>query len=151
MQKIINKLIKDNPDIAFEADDHFVWSPEHTTIRYDQEAMDSARGVWSLLHEIGHAKLDHSQYRDDFHLLIMEVNAWEKACEVAKHYEVTINDKHIESCVDSYRDWLYSRSKCIDCGANSMQKDRQTYHCHNCNTKWRVPESKLCRVRKQRI
>lgn len=151
MRELAYKLFEDYDSLLFEQADHFVWSPSRKTIKYDEDAINKIDGIWSLLHELGHAKLNHTNYRDDLHLLIMEVQAWAEAKKLAKTYGISIDDKHIENCLDSYRDWLHARSKCMDCQTVSMQIDATTYRCHNCFCKWRVPASKTCKVRKYRI
>jgi hypothetical protein len=151
MQALFESIIADNKSINFEVGEKFLWNPHSKTIWYVEDDVLDTHGIWSLLHELGHAKLNHQSYRDDLELLMMEVSAWAEAKKIAKDYNVSIEERHIEKCVDSYRVWLHQRSRCIDCKTNSLQLDRTTYQCHNCGTKWRVPESALCQVRKTRV
>lgn len=130
---------------------HFVWSSADKTVYFTTNPDESDNAVWSLLHEIGHAELGHSYYDDDFDLLMMEVTAWQKAKELAAHYHLVIEQHHIEECLDSYRDWLHQRSRCVECQTHSLQTDETTYQCYNCDTKWKVPRSRRCVVRKKRI
>ena len=105
----------------------------------------------TYLHELGHASLGHQRYSDDLQLLIMEVQAWREAKDHAKRYGISIDEAHIDECLDSYRQWLHVRSRCIECSNNSMQIDRTTYQCHNCLTKWNVPSSRFCAIRRTRV
>ncbi len=150
MQSLAKQIIGDFKHLTFEDDEAFVWSPTSQSVHFDSTALQEPSGIWSLLHEIGHAELRHSQYRDDFHLLIMEVQAWAKAKELAKLYEIDIDEAHIEHCVDSYRDWLHKRSKCPDCRSNAFALSNVAYLCHNCGCEWQVPASKICKIRKTR-
>ncbi len=151
MPALSKQIFADFDHLTFARGETFVWSPNQQAIHYVPQALNQPRGIWSLLHEIGHAELAHTSYNDDFQLLIMEVEAWAKAKQIAANYEIDIDEEHIEQCLDSYRDWLHRRSRCLDCGVNSFQLDATTYSCHNCGCKWRVPASKICQVRRQRI
>jgi len=95
--------------------------------------------------------LTTKQYTDDLELLMMEVAAWKKAKEIATRYYLVIDEDHIEDCLDSYRNWLHTRSRCIECKTHSFQIDQTTYQCYNCLTRWKVPASRMCNPRKTRI
>ena len=151
MPSLLESVKKDFAHIDFTSGDHFVWQPRSNRISYVEDAVLESDGSWSLMHELGHATLEHHSYRDDLQLLMMEVQAWDKAKELAIKYDIEIAEEHIEKCLESYRGWLHKRSRCIDCKTNSLQLDVVTYQCHNCGTKWMVPESKLCKVRKKRL
>lgn len=129
----------------------FSWSSSENTVYYSKSRKSSENAVWSLLHEIGHAQLGHRQYNDDLELLMMEVAAWKQAKVLAEQYHLVIEEDHIEDCLDSYRDWLHARSRCPECATHSLQVDEVTYECYNCNTKWQVPASRMCVVRKKRL
>jgi len=151
MQPLFNKILQDFGGYNFKQGEVFVWSPNETTIQYEQGALNQIQGIWSLLHEIGHGELEHKAYEDDLHLLMMEVQAWKKAKKIAAKYGIEIAEDHVESCIDSYREWLHLRSRCVECGMHAMQSDKTTYRCHNCATKWRVPASRICQIRKRRV
>ena len=151
MQQTINAIMQDHPSYKFVNDNVFVWSAKKKQVHYDTKLMDQEEGVWSLLHEIGHANLGHTGYRDDLELLMMEVAAWKEAKELSQKYDIRIEDSHIDSCIDTYRDWLHSRSRCVECKTHSMQLDNTTYQCHNCQTQWKVPASRMCDIRRRRV
>ncbi len=151
MKTLLNKLRIDHYPIQFIADEQYKWSPSNNQVHYDQSRIETKKGVWALLHELGHATLDHKRYSDDLQLLIMEVNAWKEAKQHAKRYGVAIDESYIDECLDSYRQWLHTRSRCIECSNHSLQIDRTTYQCHNCLTKWNVPASRFCAIRRTRV
>jgi hypothetical protein len=146
MQPLIDKLSQDYPELCYKAGSQFCWSPETGEIFYNTSAK-GARAAWSLLHETGHALLGHTSYKADFELLRLEVAAWDKARELAADIGVTIDENHIEDCLDTYRDWLYKRSICPTCSNKCLQQDDyKHYRCFNCHTVWRVSASRFCRA-----
>ena len=144
INNLLSALAKDYKHIRFTKGDHFYWSPSNKQIFYSTEKNDPLSGV-TLLHELAHALLDHKTFNTDYDLLLMEVEAWEKAMELGDKYSVQITYDHIQDCLDTYRDWLYLRSICPKCGNNSLQKNSKTYECFNCSTNWKVSSSRLCR------
>jgi hypothetical protein len=146
MQQIINRLKTNYPNIRFTAGKQFCWSPETNEVIYKSKQNDS-KATWSLLHETGHALLDHSSYQADFELLRLEVAAWDKAKKMARQFNLSIDEDHIQDCLDTYRDWLYKRSICPNCNNKSLQQgDFVHYRCFNCHTTWRVTTSRFCRA-----
>jgi hypothetical protein len=145
MEKLLSKLQIAHPKLLFEAGSVFYWSPAQQKVTYMTNAEDAEVATWSLLHEVGHALLEHQTYESDFQLLKLEVAAWEKAKDLAQQYDKTINPDHIQDCLDTYRDWLYQRSTCPTCTNCSLQTDSRTYQCFNCGTTWHVSQSKMCR------
>lgn len=145
MQLIINKLNSRYPSLHFSAGKQFCWSPETGEIFYI-EGSDNEHAVWSLLHETGHALLEHAGYQADVELLRLEVDAWKKARELADSLGVVIDENHVQDCLDTYRDWLYKRSICPTCHTKCLQQDDHIhYRCFNCHTVWRVSSSRFCR------
>ncbi len=145
MDTILDQLSARHPGLSFTPGKQFSWSPETREIFYKTAASDD-QAVWSLLHETGHALLDHKTYHADFELLLLEVAAWEKARELATELSVEIDEDHIQDCLDTYRDWLYARSVCPNCSTKSIQQnDCAHYRCFNCRTTWRVTASRFCR------
>lgn len=144
MHNLLATLQNDFPKLHFVPSKRFYWSPKQNTIHYVEKKNDIA-AQWSLLHELSHAHLGHQLFKSDFELLLMEVEAWEKARSLGKKYGIAIDSGHIQDCLDTYRDWLYQRSTCPVCASCSLQTDHRTYRCHNCNTVWHVSSSRLCR------
>ncbi len=146
MQAIITKINQRYPELTYKSGDQFFWSPETREIYYNQ-ASTNQNGNWSLLHETGHALLQHTNYQADVELLRLEVAAWEKARELASWLGFAIDEDHIQDCLDTYRDWLYKRSICPNCHTKCLQQDDKIhYRCFNCHTIWRVSTSRFCRA-----
>lgn len=142
LSKSYRNLLK---NITFVPAKSFYWSPKDQTIHVDEAALNTEIGQWALLHEVGHAKLNHADYHSDFQLLALEVSAWQEAEKLAKSRGMQIDEDHIQDCLDTYRDWLYARSTCPTCRLNSLQVDTNTYSCPNCHTTWSVSRSRFCR------
>lgn len=139
------------PAVRLSTGNAFLWSPKEKTVFYAPEKLKTDEGQWSLLHELSHADLNHTTYRNDFELLQLEVAAWERAATLAVELGTTINQNFIEDCLDSYRDWLHQRSTCPTCGSGGLQHDQKTYRCHNCHAVWTVSESRFCRIYRRKV
>lgn len=149
LPSLLARLRKDYPELTFKAGTSFCWSPKDKQINYRADARGT-EAAHSLLHEIGHASLDHRNYRQDLELLMLEVAAWEQAKLLAPTYKVAIDEDRVQDCLDSYRDWLYRRSICPSCTTKALQEDGQPrYRCHNCQATWRVAPSRFCRPYRQ--
>jgi NADH pyrophosphatase NudC (nudix superfamily) len=149
MENLLQALRADFPNLRFTKSTSFCWSPATQEVCYNSR--DNNRTTsWSLLHETGHALLNHAEYTLDFELLELERAAWEKALGLAKRYDISIDKDHIEDCLDTYRDWLHRRSICPSCSTQALQMDKgATYRCHNCQNTWRVTPSRFCRPYRQ--
>ena len=141
---LIKSLGADFPEFDFKAGQQDHWSPKNSTITYNP-AEPAKKMHYGVLHELAHAKLQHTNYHSDFELLKMEALAWELAAEIGKKYGVKIDDDHIQNCLDTYRDWLYARSTCPACGTNSLQVDARHYECFNCHNIWSVSHQRFVR------
>lgn len=146
MIKLITRLQAQYPNLHFTHGEHFSWSPETDEIFYKPDMQDE-QAAWSLLHETGHALLRHQNYQADVELLRMEMEAWERARQLATDVSLTIDEDHIQDCLDTYRDWLYKRSICPNCATKCLQQDDFIhYRCFNCHTTWRVSQDRFCRA-----
>ncbi len=145
MLQLLENLHKDYPDLTFSQGDSFYWSPKDRVITYANQSTQPEVSSWSLLHEVSHALLGHSQYETDFELVQLEVEAWQYASTLADNYHIKINPEHIQDCLDTYRDWLHRRSSCPSCSTVSTQENTRTYRCFNCKTTWHVSNSRFCR------
>jgi len=141
---LIKKLKSDYPQFTFCESDTFLWSHDENTIYFEK----AGNNYGFLLHELAHALLNHIDYYRDVELLAMERKAWDKARKLATDYDLSIDDDFIQSNLDTYRDWLHSRSTCPACKANGMQVESKTYKCLACNHKWRVNEARTCSLRR---
>jgi hypothetical protein len=146
MQPLLKSLAVRFPNLIYSPGKEFCWSPESQEIFYKTDAV-SMCDTWSLLHETGHAVLGHQIYQADFELLQMEIAAWGSARQLARELAISINEDHIQDCLDTYRDWLYQRSVCPSCGSQCMQEaDYQHYRCFNCHCLWRVSANRFARA-----
>lgn len=144
MDTIVKKLHKFIPGIVIIPGETLRWSPKTKEITYP--AKDTSKEtIWGLLHEVGHAKLGHTNYTLDIDLLVHEVAAWEEATLLGKQLGIPLDVEHIQDCLDTYRDWLHQRSTCPRCGIVSFQENPSTYRCFNCHNHWTVSQSRLCR------
>lgn len=140
---LLSRLKADFPEINFELAESFRWSAENQTVYYTPEG-DYA--PWTLLHEVGHMISQHTSYKTDSALVQMEVEAWQKAADLASRYNTTIDEDYIQDCIDSYRNWQYQRSKCPVCLQTGIEKPRGQYKCINCANTWKVSINRFCRV-----
>jgi len=153
LQGLLASLRSDFPSLSFAPGARFAWSPTTNQVLYRNDVTaDDTPAIWALFHELGHALLGHNDYGSDFELLRLEASAWRRAETIAKQYDHSIDNEHVQDCLDTYRDWLYQRSTCPTCTACSLQIDQKTYCCFNCGTSWQVSKSRLCRAyrRKQK-
>lgn len=144
MKNLLKKLEEDFPLISFREGEAYYWSPSERTVYYTGGPISKA-GEWSLLHEVSHGALGHSEYKSDFELLKLESEAWEYAKKLSSRYKIIIDPEHIQDCLDTYRDWLYGRSTCPTCKIVTSQKTAKIYECFNCKSAWQVSNSKFCR------
>jgi len=141
---VVDLLTTNYPDLHLKAGDTYYWSPKDKTIFYKSKD-SSDEGAWALLHESGHAILNHLNYYSDFELVKLEAEAWEKAKEIAREFNLEIDEDHVQDCLDSYRHWLHKRSLCPDCHLSSVQTDSSTYSCIFCHKQWKVSAERFCR------
>jgi NADH pyrophosphatase NudC (nudix superfamily) len=147
MEDTVQLLKHKHPSLTFCKGEKFYWSPETNEIYYDPKA-PQPHGLWSLLHETGHALLQHAAYKTDYELLRLEMAAWEEAKHLAEIFQLTdIDEEHVQDCIDTYRDWLHHRSICPSCGTKSFQQsDLSRYRCFNCHAAWKVTPSRFSRT-----
>jgi hypothetical protein len=145
---ILANLKSKYPQFNFKPGDLFLWSSSDNTIYYDKKSKDLAI---FLLHELSHALLDHSKYIRDIQLITMERQAWDHTATLAASFGLTIPDDIIQDTLDSYRDWMHSRSTCPKCQATGMQTRQNEYSCLACNHIWRVNEARTCALRRYKI
>jgi hypothetical protein len=148
---ILEQVKKAHSGYTFVAGPVHAWDPNTHTITYSKDEHHSPAFIYSLLHELGHAELMHNNFKSDLELLKMERSAWDKACQLANTFAVSIDEDHIEDCMDTYRDWLYARSLCPTCKQCGLQTSKTEYSCAFCGAHWKVNASRLCRVTRRTI
>lgn len=124
----LEKIKQDFSDFKFISGRKFAFRPPKTIVIGPSEPQDKLL----LLHELGHAVSGHKKFGTDVERLKMEVEAWEKTKELAPKYGISIDDDLIQNELDTYRDWLHSKSKCKKCGLTCYQTPDGKYHCPRC-------------------
>lgn len=145
---IFKRITHDFSGHSFETADSFYWSASKNTVFHPPINQDE--DIWCLLHEIAHGQLGHSEYSLDIELIKQESAAWNFARRIAQNYCVTINDDFIQDYLDTYRSWLYARSKCPKCKQNGIQT-QNTYRCINCRCLWRANEARLSGLKRTKL
>ena len=143
---LLRNLRRDYPALWLKEADTFYWSATEQTVFFD-----TSEPEWQafLLHELAHGILGHSQYRRDIQLLGFERDAWAHAADtLSRTYGVPISDEIAQANLDTYRDWLHSRSTCPQCQATGIQSHTEQYKCLGCHTTWRVNEARTCALRR---
>lgn len=145
---LLEQLRATYPQLTFAESDEFLWSPDRETIFYNPA---NGRVAALLMHELGHALGNHRDYLRDIQLLSMETEAWERARLLATQHSVSFSEDTVQDHLDTYRDWLHSRSTCPECEAAGHQIARERYRCLACTTEWQVNEARTCRLKRSRI
>lgn len=128
LQLLTEKLKKDYPDLRFKEGRKFAFRPPRTIVVGPEEP----DAELLLLHEVGHAISGHRDFDVDIKRLKMEVEAWEKARDLASNYGVEFNEGVMEGELDTYRDWLHQKSRCPACGLTRFETPDGQYHCPRC-------------------
>lgn len=144
---MLEKLKSNYPDITFSLGDRYSWNHAEKVITY-ANAEDENLTNHSLVHELSHAILKHSHFKNDIELLKMERDAWALTKKLLKEFGDMVDIDHIEDCLDTYRDWIYSRAKCPSCSLVGFQSSKNSYSCVFCVQSWNLPDSRLCIVKR---
>lgn len=126
--EILERLKSDYPKFKFINGKKFAFRPPRTIVLGPPEPFYELL----TLHEVSHAILGHRTFKLDIERLRMESEAWEKARELAVRYNIAINEDIIQDELDTYRDWLHTKSKCKKCGLTCYQAKDGGYHCPRC-------------------
>lgn len=144
IDNLVEKLRPVFPQFKFIAASQACWSPENQQVYYDA-GPEKKISIWGLLHELGHGVLGHRAYDTDIDLLQKEVAAWARARAIARDFGIVIDETYAQNCLETYRNWLYKRSTCPECGAHGAQNENKQYYCLNCKARWNVSTSRFCR------
>lgn len=143
---LLKRLQKDHPQFSFVTADAFRWSADTHTIHFDPS---SAEADLFILHELGHALLSHQSYVQDIDLLKMERDAWHIAmARLSVRYNVAMNESHIQDNLDTYREWLHTRSLCPSCAMSGLQTAYGAYSCLACGCRWKTNDARNCALRR---
>lgn len=128
MNDLIEKIQVDYPEVVFKRGDRFSFRPPKTIFIGPAEKHDTLL----LLHELGHYASSHRDFDTDAKRIKMEREAWEKAREFASLYGIAFDEEVVEAEMDSYRNWLDTKSRCPVCGLSCYQSRDGKYHCPRC-------------------
>lgn len=136
VNKLFERLQKDYANLRFLQGKKFAFRPGEGSGTVIFEAIEEWKDVQEyqlcLLHEVGHALLEHKNFKMDAERVKMECAAWEKARELCAKYGIEYNEEVAQGRLDSYRDWLHQRSRCRNCGLTRFQTRDGEYHCPGC-------------------
>lgn len=131
---LITKLAASFPSLTFAEGEYAHWSPSTKTVFY---CPHEPHATWVMLHETAHGVLAHHDYSRDIELLRLEQEAWAYVTAVlAPRFDIIIDSEFIEAQLDTYRDWLHSKSTCPACQSNGYEDTKHHYRCLHCNTSW---------------
>ncbi|NCU29868.1 hypothetical protein EOL73_02480 [Candidatus Saccharibacteria bacterium] len=145
---LVNQLQNNFVDLKFALGSDFSWSADQKTVYYPRSTMQHAP---QLLHEAAHGILGHSTYSRDLDLLKLEREAWSKAIELSKQYNIVISEDTVEDALDTYRDWLHARSSCPNCGKTGVQASAKLYKCVICPQSWRANDARTCGLKRTKL
>jgi hypothetical protein len=147
---LLLKLQQDYPDVSFIKGSEHKWSPSSRRVYY--RPLEHSQDTWSLLHELSHALLNHITFAYDIELLGKEVEAWQYAKDnLAPCYSISIPRQAVDNALETYREWLYTRSTCPECAQTGQQTKTDTYQCLNCRCLWRVNDARRCRLQRVKL
>ena len=128
-KSILERLGEDHPNLKFVAGKKFAFRPPRTVV-FEKGAKNFDL---LLLHEVGHALSGHKTFEMNIERLKMEVEAWEKARELADTYAVPFDEDVAEGELDTYRNWVHQKSRCPKCGLTRFETREGEYRCPQCD------------------
>lgn len=146
---LLYQLQIDFPQFNFEASEEFRWSPHKQTIFFNpnETCADDL-----LLHELSHAVLGHNDYHYDVELIKKELAAWQYSqTHFYPKYKPEFNQALADEYLDYYRNWLYERSLCPNCGSTGQQTAQGHYICLSCQQRWQPNPAKQTALRRRQI
>lgn len=134
MHGLLEQLQEDYPKLRFRRGERFSFRPPQTIFFVlDLSNVEQKFAQLQLLHEVGHALLEHKNFATDPERLRMERAAWEKARELCTRYGIFYDEEFVEDELDTYRNWLHQKSRCPGCGLTRYQTVDGKYHCPGCD------------------
>lgn len=134
MRELIGKIRADYPEFKLREGKRFSFRPPRTIIFVLGSGTDEQNlQRLQLLHEVGHAVLEHKNFTTDPERLQMERAAWEQARMLCVRYGVEYDEEFVEEELDTYRNWLHQKSCCPQCGLTRYQTRDGKYHCPGCD------------------
>ena len=138
---LLQQLQADFPDFTFKSGPKFAFHPPHTIILAENPSETLAKTALLTLHELGHAVSGHQDYQTHVERLKIEREAWDAAKKLFQKYQnqglipsdTPWDENFIEEQLDTYRNWLHTKSLCKTCGLTRFQTPDGTYHCPRCD------------------
>lgn len=147
LNSIVDQVIADHPQVAFQKADVARWSSSEKTVYYQN--VDALSDMYLFFHELGHGLKRHRDYDQDIELLKIENEAWQQAAETALKYGYTIGNDTIDEALNTYREWLHARSRCPTCTQPGVQqKTSGLYTCLLCRTSWLTNDARRCGLKR---
>lgn len=144
--KLCQQLQTDHPSFCFAVGETTAWEPATQTIHYNPSEPHAQA---TILHELAHALLGHTQYQRGIELLHHERDAWHHAhTTLAPKYSVTIPEQLADEALDTYRDWLHARSSCPNCTVTGVEYQTMHYKCPSCLHTWHVNDGRATQLRR---
>ena len=128
--EFVEELKRDYAGFRYRMGRKFTFRPPRTVVLGPPEPFLELL----VLHEVSHGICGHKDFRMDVMRLKMEVQAWEKAKELASQYSIEVNEELIQEELDTYREWLHQKSRCPQCGLTRYQTMDSLYHCPRCES-----------------
>ena len=126
--EFLEGLRRDFGEFRFKMGRKFAFRPPKTIVIGPPEPFSELLA----LHEVSHAICKHKTFKMDVERLKMEVQAWEKARELASCYGIEVDEEIVQRELDTYRDWLHQKSRCPKCGLTRFETPDGVYHCPRC-------------------
>lgn len=149
----IQALQQEFPQFTFKSAQRFSFHPPKTIKYHENEPVSPAYFALLTLHELGHALSKHKDYKTSVERIKIESEAWQRAKTVLlQHLEnapqnlseaqnwraiipdLTWDEDFAEAQLDTYRDWLHTKSTCPTCGLTRYEANGK-WHCPLCDAK----------------
>ena len=139
--QLLSQIAHDYPELTLKAGSRFTWKPPRTIIYEPIGTYSPLYFALQTLHELGHAASGHKDYQTTVERLKIESEAWSAARKLFLKYQKTgilpadwsWDEDFAESKLDTYRNWLHTKTTCKTCGLTMYQTTDGIYHCPLCD------------------
>ncbi len=141
-RNLLSQIAHDYPDFTLKPGARFTWKPPKTIVYEPETAYPPLYFALLTLHELGHAVSKHKDYKTTVERLKIESEAWSAARRLFIKYQKSDilpanwawDTDFVENHLDTYRDWLHTKTTCKTCGLTMYQTPDGSYHCPFCDT-----------------
>ena len=134
--EFIQELQQLFPNINFIPGERFTFRPPNTVIFEEPTEYFELQ----TLHEVGHSLCGRYDWKTHVERLRIESEAWQAGKKLylshpewQEKYHFEFDEEIVEALLDSYRDWLHTKSKCKKCGLTRLQTSNGKYYCPGCD------------------